>query len=386
MDFDKEINRLNTNSLKYDFKVERNKPIDIIPMWVADMDFKCCDEILDAMNKRIEHGIFGYTKEDKRYFDSIYNWFKRNFDTELKQEWLFPMPSVVFALVAALKVLTKENDYVLITNPVFYSFRESIEDNNRKVISSDLVLKDDHYEIDFEDFENKIKEYNIKVFMFCSPHNPVGKVWSQEEINKIISICKKYNVYIISDEVHCDFVWNKKHICMLNNDYKDHVILCTSPTKTFNISGLQIANIFIPDENIRNSFKNEVWKTGYSLLNTMGLVATEAAYDKGQVWLNEVKKYLLENINYLDSFLKERLPKIKLIYPEGTYQLWLDFNQLNLSDEKIEELLVNDAKLWLSSGSSYGTGGKGFQRINIAIPKEQLKVALDRLEKTFKKY
>ena len=374
MNFDEEINRYNTNCAKYDFKGARGKPEDVFPMWVADMDFKCSDAILEEMHKRIDHGIFGYTKEDKHYFDAINNWYINNFNTELKQDWLIPTPSVLFSIATAIKVLTKENDCILINTPVYHDFKEVIEDNKRICINSDLVLKDGYYEIDFNDFENKIKEYNIKVFMLCSPHNPVGRVWTKEELDKIVDICKKYNVYIISDEIHSDFVWTGKHICLLSyKDYQENIILCTSPTKSFNLAGLQIANTFIPNKEIRDKFQIELWNTGYSLINVMGLVACIAAYEKGRPWLDELKKYL-----------KEKLPKIKLIYPEGTYLLWLDFNELGLDDKTIEELLVNEAKLWLNDGIGFGDSGKGFQRINIALPRKKLEEALNNLEKTFK--
>lgn len=387
MNFDNEINRYNTNSLKYDFKLDKNKPNDVFPMWVADMDFKCCDEILNDMHKKIDHGIFGYSKNGEKYFNAINNWYNTNFGTELKQEWLITTPSIVFALATAVKTLTSENDYVLINNPVYYPFTEVVEDNKRKIISSDLVLINGHYEIDFEDFENKIKQYNIKVFLLCSPHNPVGRVWTKNELDKIIKLCNKYNVFIVSDEIHSDFVWNGNHICLLKyQDYQDNIILCTSPTKTFNLAGLQVSNIFIPNPEVRQKFQLELWNTGYSLINIMGLVACQSAYEKGQNWLVELKKYLLDNINYVDIFLKEKLPKIKLIYPEGTYLLWLDFNELNLSDDKIEELMIKEAKLWLDNGKMFGNSGKGFQRINIALPRENLKIALEHLEKTFKNF
>ena len=385
MDFDKEINRYNTNSLKYDFKSDKNKPADILPMWVADMDFKCCDEILSDMHKKIDHGIFGYSKNDENYFNAIKNWYYTNFSTELKQDWLITTPGVVFALATAVKTITNENDYVLINNPVYYPFTEVVEDNKRKIISSDLILKNNHYEINFEDFENKIKQYKIKLFLLCSPHNPVGRVWTKNELDKIIEICKKYNVFIVSDEIHSDFVWNGNHICLLKyQDYQDNIILCTAPTKTFNLAGLQVSNIFIPNPEIRQRFQLELWNTGYSLINIMGLVACQSAYEKGKKWLNELKDYLLENINYVDTFLKEKLPKIKLIYPEGTYLLWLDFNELNLSDDKIEELMLNEAKLWLDNGIIFGNSGKGFQRMNMALPREKLAYAMEQLEKTFK--
>lgn len=385
MSFDEEIDRYNTNCAKYDFKTVRGKPEDVFPMWVADMDFKCSDAILEEMHKRIDHGIFGYTKEDKHYFDAINNWYINNFNTELKQDWLIPTPSVLFSIATAIKVLTKENDCILINTPVYHAFKEAIEDNKRICINSDLLLKDGHYEIDFNDFERKIKDNNIKVFILCSPHNPVGRVWTKEELDRIINICKKNNVYIISDEIHSDFVWSGKHICLLSyKDYQENIILCTSPTKSFNLAGLQIANTFIPNKEIRDKFQIELWNTGYSLINVMGLVACIAAYEKGRPWLDELKKYLIENIKFVDKFLKEKLPKIKLIYPEGTYLLWLDFNELGLDDKTIEELLVNEAKLWLNDGIGFGDSGKGFQRINIALPRKKLEEALNNLEKTFK--
>lgn len=387
MNFDREINRYNTNSLKYDFKTDKNKPDDVFPMWVADMDFKCCDEILNDMHKKIDYGIFGYSKNDKDYFNAIKKWYQYNFNIELKQEWLITTPGVVFALATSVKILTEENDYVLINNPVYYPFTEVVEDNKRKIISSDLILKDKHYEIDFEDFENKIKQYNIKLFLLCSPHNPVGRVWNKSELDKIVEICKKYNVFIVSDEIHSDFIWNGTHTNLLKyTDYQNNVILCTAPTKTFNLAGLQVSNIFIPNAEVRQKFQLELWNTGYSLINIMGLVACQSAYEKGQVWLNRLKKYLIDNINYVDNFLKEKLPKIRLIYPEGTYLLWLDFNELNMSDERIEDLMLNEAKLWLDNGKMFGKTGKGFQRLNIALPRKKLDWAMEQLESTFNKY
>ena len=387
MNFDNEINRYNSNSLKYDFKKDKNKPDDVLPMWVADMDFKCCDEILNDMHRKINHGIFGYSKNDENYFNAIKNWYSTNFNTELKQEWLITTPGVVFALATAVKTITNENDYVLINNPVYYPFTEVVEDNKRKIISSNLILIDNHYEIDFNDFENKIKQYKIKLFLLCSPHNPVGRVWTENELDKIIEICKRYNVFIVSDEIHSDFVWKGNHICLLKyENYQNNIILCTAPTKTFNLAGLQVSNIFIPNAEVRQKFQLELWNTGYSLINIMGLVACQSAYEKGQKCLDELRDYLLENINYVDTFLKENLPKIKLIYPEGTYLLWLDFNGANLSDDRIEELMLNEAKLWLDNGKMFGETGKGFQRLNIAVPRRKLKYALENLKRVFKDY
>lgn len=388
MSFDKEINRYNTNSLKYDFKKDKCKPDDVFPMWVADMDFKCCDEILKDLHKKIDHGIFGYSKIDSNYFNAVKNWYLRNYNINLHQEWLITTPGVIFALATAIKTLTNENDYVLINNPVYYPFTEVIEDNKRKVISSDLIFKNDsHYEINFEDFEYKIQKYKVKLYLLCSPHNPVGRVWTKHELDTIIDICKRNNVFIVSDEVHSDFVWNCTHTCLLNSDnYIDNMIVCTAPTKTFNLAGLQVSNIFIPNEIIRNKFQLELWNTGYSLINIMGLVACQSAYEKGQDWLNNLKGYLLGNINFVDKFLKEKLPKIKLIYPEGTYLLWLDFNEFDLTDNEIEDLLLNKAKIWLNNGKIFGRCGVGFQRLNVALPRAKLKWAMEQIERVFSKY
>lgn len=384
MNFDQIINRYNTNCLKYDFKKERNKPEDIFPMWVADMDFKCPQEVIDDMKKRVEHGIFGYSDVDSSYFNALHNWYFTHFDIDLKSEWLLITPGIVFALATAVKVFTNENDYVLINNPVYNPFSEVIEDNNRKIMSSDLINNNGHYEIDFNDLEYKIKEYNIKLYLFCSPHNPVGRVWSKEELNKIIEICKKYNVFLVSDEIHSDFVFEGKHTCMLHyKDYLDNIIVCTSPSKTFNLAGLQTSNILIPNQEVKNKFQQEVWATGYSNANIMGLVACKSAYEHGNQWLKELIEYLKGNIKLVEEYMKENLPHIKVTHPEGTYLLWINFSGTNLSDEEIINKLTYDAKLWLNSGIQYGKSGKGFQRLNIALPREQLKHALDKIKEVF---
>lgn len=385
MNFDEEIDRHDTFSLKYDCNKRRNKPEDVFPLWVADMDFKCPEEILKDLRQRVDFGIFGYSEPNEEYFESLHNWYFNNFNVNLKTDWVVMTPGIVFALAMAVKAFTKENDYILINNPVYYPFSEVIIDNNRNVISSDLVLNNSHYEIDFEDFENKIKKYKVKLYFLCSPHNPVGRVWTREELDKIIKICKENNVIIVSDEIHSDFVWKGKHTCLLNyEEYLNNIIVCTSPTKTFNFATLQISNILIPNNELRLKFKKEIDKAGYSQLGLMGIVACNSAYKHGLPWLNDLRNYLKENINFVDTFLKEKLPKVQLIKPEGTYLLWLDFRALGLSDEDLNFAILNKAKLWLDSGSMFGKSGQGFQRINIALPRKKLQWALEQLEKTFK--
>ena len=376
-DFNKIINRNNTKSLKYDFAKERNMPEDLLPLWVADMDFQTSPEIIEALNKAVSHGIYGYSEGKEEYFDAVYNWYNDNFNWQVKKEWLIKTPGVVFAIVLAINALTNEGDSVLIQNPVYYPFTEVIIDNNRKLVNNSLVRNGKKYEIDFEDFEKKIIENNVKLFILCSPHNPVGRVWKKWELEKIGDICLKHNVKIVSDEIHSDFVYpENKHIVFssLDEKYQNITITCTAPTKTFNLAGLQISNIFIPNLEIRKKVLKQLDRVGYSQVNLMGLVACEAAYKYGRQWLNELKEYLLDNLNFLRDYLETNIPQIKLIEPEGTYLIWLDCSALGLEDKELEKFIVEKAKLWLDSGYIFGKEGEGFQRINIACPRETLKV------------
>lgn len=382
-DFNKIINRNNTKSLKYDFAKERNMPEDLLPLWVADMDFQTSPEIIEALNKAVSHGIYGYSEGKEEYFDAVYNWYNDNFNWQVKKEWLIKTPGVVFAIVLAINALTNEGDSVLIQNPVYYPFTEVIIDNNRKLVNNSLVRNGKKYEIDFEDFEKKIKENNVKLFILCSPHNPVGRVWKKWELEKIGDICLKHNVKIVSDEIHSDFVYpENKHIVFssLDEKYQNITITCTAPTKTFNLAGLQISNIFIPNLEIRKKVLKQLDKVGYSQVNLMGLVACEAAYKYGRQWLNELKEYLLDNLNFLRDYLETNIPQIKLIEPEGTYLIWLDCSALGFEDKELEKFIVEKAKLWLDSGYIFGKEGEGFQRINIACPRETLKKALEQLK------
>ena len=382
-DFNKIINRNYTRSLKYDFAKERNMPEDLLPLWVADMDFQTSPEIIEALNKAVSHGIYGYSEGKEEYFDAVYNWYNDNFNWQVKKEWLIKTPGVVFAIVLAINALTNEGGSVLIQNPVYYPFTEVIIDNNRKLVNNSLVRNGKKYEIDFEDFEKKIKENNVKLFILCSPHNPVGRVWKKWELEKIGDICLKHNVKIVSDEIHSDFVYpENKHIVFssLDEKYQNITITCTAPTKTFNLAGLQISNIFIPNLEIRKKVLKQLDRVGYSQVNLMGLVACEAAYKYGRQWLNELKEYLLDNLNFLRDYLETNIPQIKLIEPEGTYLIWLDCSALGFEDKELEKFIVEKAKLWLDSGYIFGKEGEGFQRINIACPRETLKKALEQLK------
>ncbi len=389
LNFDEVIERKNTDCLKYDFAVKRGKPENVLPLWVADMDFKTSSIILDKIKERVEHGIFGYTEIGESYFDSVYEWFKKRHNWEISRKWLVKTPGVVFALAMAVKAYTEKDDRILIQQPVYYPFSEVIADNGRNIVSNDLVYRNDgKYHIDFEDFENKIIQNNVKLFILCSPHNPVGRVWKREELIKMGEICLKHNVIVVSDEIHSDFVFgDNKHFVFagLKKEFEDISVICTSPAKTFNLAGLQISNIFIPNSNLRYKFKKEIYGAGYSQLNTIGLTACEAAYRYGGVWYEKMLEYVGKNILFVKEYLQSELPQIKMIDIEGTYLVWLDFKELGLSEKERENLIVNKAGLWLDSGAIFGKCGEGFERINVACPKITLKKALDKLKTAVKR-
>ena len=386
-DFDKIIDRHGTNCLKFDFAKERGKNGDELSLWVADMDFQVAKPITDALQAQVNHGIYGYTEVKSDYFDIVKNWFKDNFGWDIKKGSLVKTPGVVYAIAMAVKAFTKEGEAVIIQQPVYYPFSEMIIANNRKLVNSPLVLKDGRYEIDFEDFEKKIIKNNVKLFILCSPHNPVGRVWSVEELKKIGDICIKHDVVIFSDEIHADFVYepNKHHVfASLGESYAANSVIATAPSKSFNIAGLQVSNIFIGNKKLRDAFRNEIVKSGYSQLNTMGLVAARAAYESGKEWLDEVRAYIKDNLIFFRDYLKENIGELSLIEPEGTYLVWVDFRKLGLSEKQREDLIVNKAKLWIDSGAMFGVDGEGFERFNIACPREYLKMALDSLAKAIK--
>lgn len=382
--FDEVIDRHNTACLKYDFAIQRGRPADVLPLWVADMDFPIAREIQEALIARCQHAVFGYSESDDAYFSAVHDWYAKHFHWETKQEWLTKTPGIVFALAMAVKAFTKPGEAVLINQPVYYPFTEVIKDNKRELINSPLVLKDGKYSINFVDLEEKIVQNNVKLMLLCSPHNPVGRVWSREELQKIGDICLAHNVIIVSDEIHSDFVWGKnKHtvFATLGEKYAQNCMVCTAPSKTFNIAGLQVSNIFIPNEDLRRAFRHEVAAAGYSQVNTLGLVACEAAYRYGEDWLTQVKTYIEANIRFVDEYLKSNLPQIKLLSPQGTYLIWLDCSALGFTAEDREQWLWHKAKLWLDGGGIFGPEGQAFERINVACPRSTLLQALEQLKK-----
>lgn len=386
--FDEIVDRKNTNSIKYDFAAERGKPEGVLPLWVADMDFRTPEVVREALAESADHGIFGYSDTKEDYFNAIYNWYKTRFDWEIDQSWLVKTPGVVYAIALAIRAFTQEGDSVIIQQPVYYPFSTTVTSNKRKLVNNSLVYEDGKYHIDFEDFEEKIKENKVKMFILCSPHNPVGRVWTQEELIRMGDICLKYGVIVISDEIHGDFVFNgNKHsvFTSLRPEYLGNTVICTAPSKTFNLAGLQTSNIFIANPELKEKFEEEIQVSGHSHINTMGLVACQTAYEHGGQWVDDLNKYLEGNLDLIRSFLLERLPEVRLVEPEGTYLIWLDFNQLGLSERELDDLITNKAKLWLNSGAIFGRDGAGFQRVNIACPRATIKKMLLQLEKAIHK-
>lgn len=378
--------RRNTDSLKHDFATEKGLPEDVMPMWVADMDFKAPKAVIDAVSERANHGIYGYCDTKKDYFDAVSSWFRERFDFDAEEKWMVKTPGVVFALATAVRATTEKGDAVIIQPPVYYPFFDVIRNNDREIIESPLVYKNGKYLIDFEDFEKKIIENKVKLFILCSPHNPVCRVWTKDELLKLGEICHRHGVYVVADEIHCDFVFEGKHTVFTNAApfMADKTIICTAPSKTFNLAGLQTSNIFIPGDELRARFEKEIAVTGYTVMSNFGILACKTAYREGAPWLSDCLEYIRGNWLYVRDFLKENLPEIKLISGEGTYFAWLDCSGLGLTQDELEYTIVHKAGLWLDSGVIFGTGGEQFQRIVLACPREVIKEAMEKLYKAIK--
>ena len=384
LNFDEIINRKGTDCLKYDFAVRRGMPEDVLPLWVADMDFKTTSYVEDAVMERTKHGIFGYTESKEEYFQAVAGWMRRHHNWEIRPEWLIKTPGVVFALAMAVKAFTEKGDSVLIQQPVYYPFSEVIRDNGRVVVSNDLYLgEDNRYHIDLADFEKKIVGHHVKLFLLCSPHNPTGRVFTKEELTAMGDLCVKHGVKVVSDEIHNDFVFRGEHtvFATVKKEYEQISVICTSPSKTFNLASMLISNIFIPDRELRKRFRHEVDAAGISQLSALGLVAAKAAYEQGDEWYEQMMSYVGENISYVKEYVKENLPGVTVIDGEGTYLMWLDFRGTGLNPEELDRRIIYEAKLWLDSGKIFGSTGAGFQRINVAAPKAILTECLERIQK-----
>ena len=385
LDFDQIINRRNTRCLKYDFAVRRGYPEDILPLWVADMDFKTSSYVEDTLSELVRHNIYGYsnTQPGDGFFEAVSGWMERHHGWKVDPLWHVKSPGVCFAIASAIRALTEPGDSVIIQQPVYYPFSSLIRHNGRKVVSSDLVRDaEGHYSMDYDDFEQKVIRHDVKLFILCNPHNPVGRVWTKEELQRIGRICAAHGVIVFSDEIHFDFVWEGEHNVFQEIDpaFREFAVTATSPSKTFNLAGLQQSNIFIPNISLKRRFTEEINRTGYDEPTIFGIAAAQAVYENGDTWYESMKAYVEKNICFADEFVREHLPGVSMKKPEGTYLIWLDFSGTGMTTAELDDMIIQKAKLWLDSGAIFGKAGEGFQRINTACPQSILREALERLE------
>ncbi len=387
-DFDTIISRDNHCSRKHCGCGERFGTNDVIPMWVADMDFKAPQPVIDSLQDMINHGVLGYIQRPDSYFDAIIDWKFKKHNWVIDKNLLSHSPNVVTSLSILVETQSKVGDKVMVQSPVYPQFYKTIEMNGRVVVKNKLIIEDGVYKMDFVDFENKLKE-GVAIFMFCSPHNPVGRVWTVEELTKIAELCLKYNTLIVSDDIHCDLtLWGNKHtpIAKISKDFSDITVTCTSSTKTFNLAGIQASTVIFPNEKIKADFDQVLHKYDIQANSAFNVVANEAAFRHGEEWLEQLIEYIQDNIVYTKKYFDEHVPKIKAYIPEATYFMWLDFTAFNLSDEEIERILLYDAKVALNECKPYDDELSGYFRINLATSKFVVEEALNRIRIAFEKY
>ncbi|ENH97108.1 cystathionine beta-lyase PatB [Gracilibacillus halophilus YIM-C55.5] len=379
-EFQKVIDRKNTRAVKWDLVQSLYGSDDVLPMWVADMDFQVPSAVREKLTEKAQHGIFGYTFTDTPLNKNIRHWIKNEHDWDISESWIIYSPGVVSTLYMAVQALTEKNDQILIQTPVYPPFYKVIKDHDRQIVENPLTLKDNEYKIDFDDFEQKLKN-GVKAFILCNPHNPIGRVWTKDELQQMIDLCKKYNVFIFSDEIHADLVFEPhRHIpiASLDEEINDQTITLMSPTKTFNLAGLQVSYAVISNKELRDAVQGMLHKQGLNMINTMGVAAIDAAYSGGKEWLTHLKEHLEENIDYVEEQFKDRAD-VTFIRPEGTYLLWLDFRSLGLNHDNLKKFIQEKAKVGLNDGMSFGEAGSGFLRMNVACPLETVKEGVQRI-------
>ena len=381
--FDEIVPRRGTNSYKWDSAGDA----DILPMWVADMDFRTAPPVVEALRKRVEHGIFGYVRVLDAYYSAVTNWFARRHAWQIEKEWIIYTTGVVPALSAVIKALTVSGDKVMVQTPVYNCFFSSIRNNGCEMVANPLIYRNGTYQIDFADLEQKAADPSVKVLLLCNPHNPTGRVWTKQELTRIGDICIRNNVWVVADEIHCELVFpGHTYIpfASISQEFLMHSVTCNSPSKAFNLAGLQIANIISADTDIRTKIDKAININEVCDVNPFGVEALMAAYNDSAEWLEELKQYLFGNYNYLRAYFEEYLPEFPVSMLEGTYLVWVDCSVLNQSSDEIVKTLLEKEKLWVNEGSLYGEVGEGFIRINIACPRQQLIEGLNRLRRALK--
>lgn len=381
--FDEIIDRKDNFSVKWSEMDINFGSNDLLPMWVADMDFKVAPAILESLKNRLEQGIYGYTTRPESYNDAIKGWLEKRFQWSINKNWLLFSPGVIPTISLAIDSLTKEGDKIMIQQPVYSPFSSVVRNNDRELVVSPLKkLENGDYVMDYENIENNIK--NVKMFLLCNPHNPVGRVWSKEELEKLGQICLKHSVIVISDEIHSDIIFkNHKHtpFASISDELSNITIICMSPSKTFNIAGLQCSYSITSNEEYLYALNKAFTRIDIKRNNAFSLVATEAAYKNCENWLNQLLIYLESNADFVVDYINKNIPEVSVKKPEGTYLMWLDFSKLNKTDLEIKKALLNIGKVALNYGPSFGIGGEGFHRLNIACPRLMLRDALSRIEK-----
>ena len=383
--FDEVINRTDYHSEKWDAleNIFGEIPEGILSMWVADMEFRSPQPVIEAIKKAADHGIYGYTSRPDSYYQTIIGWMERRYHWKVKKDWLAFGPGVVPALNIIFRAFTQPGDKVIVQPPVYYPFFQGIENNGCHIVNNPLKLYDGKYCMDYDDLEKKIDDPRAKLLILCNPHNPVGRAWHKEELSMLGEICLKHNVLVISDEIHADILFEGvKHnpFAMISSAFALHSITCTAPSKTFNLAGLKTSTIILPNNKHFKIYHNALDALHLDRNNVFGLVALEAAYQHGEEWLEQLLSYLNENLKFLMEYFEEKIQKIKVIKPEGTYLIWLDCRQLGLNVKDLNHFMIQKAKIALDDGFWFGTEGKGFMRMNIACPRSVLEKALKRIE------
>lgn len=392
--FDKEVPREGTNSIKWEFTpgeedLLRFEHTDrfigedgILAMWVADMDFRCPEPVIDALIARAQHGIYGYTAPGAAFYDSVIHWMEKRQGWKVEPEWICVTPGVVPALNMLVQSFAASGDQVLVQPPVYYPFYMAVENNNASLVTNPLIYQDRRYRMDFEDLEQKVSNPRVKMAILCSPHNPVGRVWTRDELVRFGQICLENDVLVVSDEIHGDLIYEGFSFVPyagISPEFAQGAVICTAPSKTFNLAGLHTSCIIIPDDELRSRFKQTLLSNGLFGINSFGVVALQAAYDEGEEWLEQILSYLKGNYEYLESYLAKHIPQVKVVKPEGTYLVWLDCKELGLSSEAMSAFFMEDARVYLDDGTMFGEQGDGFERINIACPRSILVEALERI-------
>jgi cysteine-S-conjugate beta-lyase len=393
-DFDTEIPRDHTGSVKWGIMLDEHDPVGfrpsdrylgenrVLPMWVADMDFRCAQPIIDALTARAQHGIYGYSFPTDSYREAVVGWMAKRHGWTIDPAWIVTTPGVVPGITTLVHAFVKPGEKVLVQNPVYSPFSSAAENNGASVVNNALIFRDGRYWMDFEDLEAKARDPLVTMAILCNPHNPIGRVWSPDELIRYAEICIANDVLIVTDEIHGDLIMSGvtfKPLAGLHADFASRVISCTAPSKTFNLAGLQVSNIIIADEGLRKRFIDAVRSTGLFVPGAFAVVAVEAAYRYGDEWLDQVLAYIEGNLRYMEQYFAENIPQIKVMPLEGTYLAWLDCRALELDKDEMQHLMLDEARVYLEGGTEFGAEGEGFQRVNIACPRSILADALGRI-------